>query len=78
VTDSSGTPQRGTSEEYSGKPDPRLCEGHAQKIYVCNTPILNALVAGLCAAASIPILTHPGSSPGQALLGREKLFMVQV
>ncbi len=22
VTDCSGTPQRGTSEEYSGKPDP--------------------------------------------------------
>lgn len=27
VTDRSGTPQRGTSEEYSGEPDPK---GHAQ------------------------------------------------
>jgi len=49
----------------SGKPDPAAFEpGHAHTSttlsvrYFCNTPILNARVAGLWLAASIP-LAHP-------------------
>ena len=41
-----------------------FARGHAPIPYVCNTPILNSLVAGLCAAASMPMLIHVLVSSG--------------
>jgi len=53
---------------WSGKPDPEDPErsfaeskgarGHAQRTYVCNTPMLNSRVAGAWFAASMPMLIH--------------------
>ena len=49
----------------SGKRDPAAFEpGHAPTLYVCKTPILNSLVAGLWLAASIPNEIHVRVSNG--------------
>ena len=57
-----------------------FARGHAQRTYVCNTPILNSRVAGAWLAASMPMSPSPAKCAG---FGDETLIhsvpvMVQV
>ncbi len=59
----------------SGKPDPAAFEpGHALRTYVCNTPILNSLVAGAWLAASMPNEIHVRVSSGSITASSHNLL----